>query len=237
MDTGKKQRERKLHFLEHLEELRRRIIYCLISILILSVLSFIFSSKIIKILSHPIESLYFFTPTEAFFVKVKVSIVCGFVLSLPVIIYHIWSFIIPALIPKEKKYAAPLVVSSSILFLVGASFSYFIIIPIGLKVLLSFGGAELVPLIGVSKYLNFILWLLVSFGIVFELPVVIFFLTKLGVVETETLKAKRKHAILLIFILAAVLTPTVDFVTQILMGIPLILLYEISILVSRLSKK
>lgn len=237
MDTGKKQRERKLYFSEHLEEIRRRIIYCLVSILILSVFSFIFSSKIIKILSRPIESLYFFTPTEALFVKVKVSFVCGFVLSLPIIIYHIWGFIIPALTPKEKKYAIPLVVSSSILFLVGASFSYFIIIPIGLKVLLSFGGAELMPLIGVSKYLNFILWLLVSFGIVFELPVVIFFLTKLGVVKTETLKEKRKHAILLIFIVSAVLTPTVDFVTQILMAIPLILLYEISILVSRLSKK
>lgn len=228
--------ENSMPLTEHLEELRKRIIYCLVLVISLSIAAYFFSNELIRILSKPVGTLYFFTPTEAFTSKIKVSVATGLALSLPFIVYQIWSFAMPALTQRERKYSLPLVISSSTLFIAGIAFAYFIVIPVGIKFLLSFGSEELKALIGITKYLGFILWMILIFGFVFQLPVVVFFLDRIGVVSPQTLRSKRKHVIIVIFIVAAILTPP-DIITQLAMSLPIILLYEASIIVVSLSHR
>jgi len=221
---------------EHLEELRKRIIYCLILVVSLSAVFYFFSDELIRIISRPVGDLYFFAVTEAFTAKIKVAVACGVAVSLPFIVYQIWSFVVPALTHRERAYALPLVISSASLFTAGIAFAYFVIIPVGIRFLLSFGTEELKSLIGITKYLGFVLWMLLVFGLVFQLPVVLFFLDRIGVVSPQSLRRKRKHVILGIFVIAAILTPP-DVFTQLAMSLPLILLYEASIIVVSLSHR
>jgi len=221
---------------EHLEELRRKLIYCLVVLVTLSVASYFYSNQLIRILSRPVGSLYFFTPTEAFTAKIKVSVGAGVALSLPFLVYQVWSFVAPALTKREKTYALPLVLSSSALFIIGIAFAYFVVIPIGIRFLLSFASVDLKALIGITKYLGFILWMLLIFGFMFQLPVVVFFLDRIGVVSPRSLRSKRKHVVIAVFIVAAILTPP-DVITQLAMSVPIIVLYEVSILVVSLSHR
>jgi sec-independent protein translocase protein TatC len=228
--------ERSMPLTEHLEELRKKIIYCLVAVVALSITFYFFSDELIRVLSRPVGTLYFFTPTEAFIAKIKVSVAAGVAVSLPFIVYQVWGFVVPALTRKERSYALPLVFSSSLLFVGGLAFAYFIVLPVGIRFLLSFGSAELQALIGVTKYLGFILWMLLIFGFVFQLPVVVFFLDRIGVVSPQSLRSKRKHVIITIFIVSAILTPP-DVLTQFAMSLPIILLYEASILIVSLSRR
>lgn len=221
---------------EHLEEVRKKMIYCLVVLVSLSVTLYFFSDNLIRILSRPVGTLYFFTPTEAFVAKIKVSVAAGVALSLPFIVYQIWGFVVPAFTKKERRYALPLVISSSALFVGGVAFAYFIVVPVGIRFLLSFGSLELRALIGVTKYLGFILWMLLIFGFVFQLPVVIFFLDRIGLISPQMLRSKRKHVIITIFIIAAILTPP-DILTQFAMSLPIILLYEVSIMIVSVSHR
>mgnify|MGYP001271103078 CR=1 FL=1 len=223
----------KMPFTEHLTELRTRVIRMLLAVAIGFGGSYAFSEHILKFLKRPLDhSLVFLAPTEAFFVNVKVAFFTGLLLALPVILLELWRFVSPGLLVTEKRFAAPFVILSTLCFLGGAAFCYFLVLPFGIQFLLGFATADLTPMISASNYVTFASYLMLAFGAVFELPLVVVLLTKIGVVTPESLRQNRKYVILGIFVVAALLTPP-DIVTQILLGIPLIGLFEISILASR----
>jgi len=225
---------------EHLEELRSRIILSLAALLITTLLCYGFSQKILSIVTKPIQklvdNLVYISPIELFYTHLKLAFFGGIFFASPIIIYQIWKFIVIALKPKEKRLIYFYTPFSFFSFIGGALFAYFFITPLGLKFLLSFSTPTITPMISVSKYISFLGMFLLISGTIFELPLVIMFLTKINIVTPQLLASKRKYAIVLIFIISALLTPP-DVVTQILLAIPLILLYEISILCSKLIFK
>ena len=234
-----KNTEKKMPFLDHLEELRWTILKSLIAVVIGAIGSYVFSRQIVEFLRRPGPEgmkLIFLGPTEGFMIYIKVSIFAGLVLALPYVFYQFWKFIVPGLLQKEKRIVPLIAFFTTICFLTGAAFAYFVIIPFGLKFLLSFQTDFLEATITIGKYLGFVVTLILIFGVVFELPVLSFFLTKIGILTPEFLRSKRRYGIVIIFIMAAVLTPP-DIFTQLMLAIPLIILYEISIWVSRLVKR
>ena len=226
--------EKKMSLMGHMEELRRKLIICILTILACSFFSYFYSDKILAILKRPFpHSLVFITPQEPFIVTLKIALFGGMIFALPMIIYQTWRFISSGLKKKEKRYLLYYTPFSLLLFLSGASFAYFLVIPIGLRFLLGFGGSSLQPMISISKYLSFITLMILAFGIVFELPLVFLLLVRIGIVSPEFLAKKRKVFIVAIFILAAILTPP-DVFTQILLAVPLLILYEVSILLTKI---
>ena len=221
----------------HLEELRKRLIVVIISVAAFALLSFLFSGPLITLMTLPISKrvpyLYFFSPYEAFLVKLKIALAGGILLSLPVIFYQLWSFVSPGLYLKEKKLILPAVLISTVLFAFGALFAFVVVLPLALQFFLAFQTEKLVPLISIGSYISFFLSLVLIFGIVFDFPLVLIGLIHFKVIGTSFLVRQRKTMIVLIFILAAVLTPTVDIVTQCLLAVPLWLLYEGSIIVGQ----
>jgi sec-independent protein translocase protein TatC len=186
-------------------------------------------------LGNPVFNLHYIGPTEGFVSKFLVSFFSGIIIAFPFVIIQVWLFISPGLKKKEKKLILlyfPLMV---MLFIIGITFAYFVLIPLGLYFLLNISN-NLVPMITISKYISLVISLLILFGLLFELPLVILFLTRLGVITPEFLSRKRRYAIFFIFIIAALLTPP-DIFTQFIMAVPLILLYEVSILVSKVARK
>jgi len=226
----------KFLFIHHIEELRKRIIFCIFAAILAAAVSYYFAGRLISILTKPAGKLVFIQPQEAFTSYLKISIICGFFISLPFLIYQIYAFIRPALTKKEKQSAIFYGYTGFLLFIIGAGFAYLVVLPYALRFLLSFGGHNLKPMISVGSYLSFLTIMLLSFGAVFELPAVIVFLTKIGIVTPGLLRRNRRYVLLVIFIVAAVLTPP-DVFTQILLALPLLLLYEISILLSRMVKR
>lgn len=233
-ETADDNKEKRMPFLDHLEELRWRIIWSLLAIVAAAVGCYFFVDQIIAILVRPAPEdikLIFLSPTEAFMTYLKVAGYAGLVVALPIVAWQFWRFIMPGLYPKERKAVGPIVVFTVICFLVGALFSYFLIIPFGLKFLLSYQTDFLIANITIGKYLGFVVTLLLVFGLVFELPVLAYFLSLIGILTPEFLRKKRRYGILIIFIVAAILTPP-DAFTQLMLAIPLLILYEISIWVS-----
>jgi len=179
--------------------------------------------------------LVFLAPAEALWMHIKISIAAGLMLALPVIFHQFWKFISPGLLPKEKKYAIPFIFSATGLFLFGAAFCFFIVLPFAMGFLLTFKvGDFLMPMLSVGQYVSFCLKIILAFGTVFQLPIVIVFLTKVGIVSPKTLAKNRRYAVLAAFVLAALLTPTPDIFNQALMAVPMILLYEVGIWISML---
>ncbi|MBU3912356.1 MAG: twin-arginine translocase subunit TatC [Candidatus Omnitrophica bacterium] len=228
--------ETNLTFTEHLEELRQRIIRSLVFVIIASILTYAFTDKILIFLSKPAGRLVFIAPAEAFITRIKLALFGGLYLSLPLILYEVWGFVSSGLERTERKYALLFSVFSFILFTAGTLLGYFVIVPIGLNFLLSFSSEYLQPMISVGRYTSFVMSLSFAFGLVFQLPLAILFLTKTGIVTPEFLSRNRKYTIVIIFIAAAVFTPP-DVITQCLMAIPLLALYEISIFLSRIARK
>jgi sec-independent protein translocase protein TatC len=228
--------EGRMPFLAHLGELRQRIIVSVIAVGVAFVPPFIVSERIITWLALPIEpvKLVFLEPTEPFWVNFKVALITGAFLVLPVLLYQIWAFIAPGLLPHERKFALPFVILSTLMFFVGAAFALKVIIPFAVKFLVSYKTQNLVPTLSVNRYVDFVLKFTVAFGLVFELPLALTLGTRLGLVTPEFLAKNRKYAMLLCFVAAAILTPTPDAVNQLLMAGPLILLYEAGILAARL---
>ncbi|HDG97757.1 MAG TPA: twin-arginine translocase subunit TatC [Desulfobacterales bacterium] len=233
--------DEKQPFLSHLEELRKRLVACAIAVGIGFVAAYFFKERLFELLVMPLkrvlpegDKLIFTNLPEMFFTYLKVSFVAGLLAAMPFIFYEIWMFVAPGLYQKEKKFLIPFVISSSILFVGGALFGYFVVFPFGFKFFMSFANEYIRPLPSVKQYFAFSTKLLLAFGLVFELPVATFFLTKMGLVTDVFLRKQRKFAILLIFVAAAILTPP-DVITQIMMAGPLLALYEISILVSKLA--
>ncbi|MBA3018380.1 MAG: twin-arginine translocase subunit TatC [Desulfobacteraceae bacterium] len=235
--------DEKMPFSGHLEELRKRLVICFIAIAIGFIISYGFKEKIFHYLTIPLisamqadDKLIFTGLPEAFFTYLKVSLLSGLMLSAPVILYQFWLFVAPGLYGKERKLLVPIVFLSSFFFIGGALFGYFIVFPFGFKFFLGFATETIRPLPSMREYLSFSSMLLLAFGLVFELPLVIIFLARLGIVSVEFLKKNRKYAILLFFVVAAILTPP-DVVTQIMMAVPLMALYEISIIGARVFGK
>ena len=226
-------------FLAHLEELRKRLIVCAIAIGIGFVISYIFSKQLFSFLILPLTEvlpadshLIFTSLPEMFIAYVKVALIAGITLAIPIIFYELWMFLAPALYQGEKRYLIPFVLFSSILFAAGALFGYFVVFPYGFKFFISFATEDIQALPSVKQYFSFTIRLLLAFGLVFELPVVVFFMTKIGLITPDSMKRFRKFAILGSFIMAAILTPP-DAATQIMMALPIIILYEISIIISK----
>ena len=223
-------------FVSHLDELRTRIIRSFSAILICAVLALAFSKKIIALLTIPIDKLVFIEPQEAFVTNVVVALWSGVFLAAPFVFFQIWKFISSGLNNDEKRYIASYGPLSFILFITGACFGYFVILPVGLKFLLGFSSDSIVPMITLNKYISFVCMITINFGIAFELPITIVFLTKAGLVTPEFLISKRKHAIVIIFIASAILTPP-DIITQCMMALPLIGLLDIGIYFSKMVYK
>jgi sec-independent protein translocase protein TatC len=233
-DKEEEQEEGKMSFLAHLGELRYRIVVSLCAIGIGFILTFTQSEHIITWLARPLPvKLAFLEPTEPFWVNMKVALIAGAFLVLPVLLYQIWAFIAPGLLPHERKFALPFVVLSTVMFFVGASFALKVIIPFAVKFLVSYKTQNLVPTLSVNRYVDFVLKFTLAFGLVFELPLGLTLGTRLGLVTPQFLSKNRKYAILLCFVAAAILTPTPDAFNQLLMAGPLILLYEAGIVCSR----
>jgi len=248
-------------FTGHLGELRRRIIISLVAVLIAFIAAFAYSEGILKFIMFPLKynldfsvknmyvqfipqdklqntKLVFLAPAEAFWMNLKVSFVAGLILSLPVIFLQLWKFISPGLMQKEKKYLLPFIFFATCLFLFGAAFCFFIVLPFAMGFLLTYKvGDFLMPMLSAGQYVDFCLKFIIAFGAVFELPIVIIFLTKMGIVTPKTLARNRKYAVLAAFVIAAILTPTPDAFNQTLMAFPIMLLYEIGIWISPLFMK
>jgi len=226
----------KIGFLEHLEELRGRVIKSLISIILVSIGAYFFSERLIDFVSKPIPELYFMSPTEAFAIRIKLSLIAGIIVSVPVIFYHLWQFVVPGLFEREIKLVVPVVLASTIFFLIGATFCFLLVLPLSIKFLLGFGTEKLKPMIKIGDYVSFVSYLILAFGAVFELPVIAYFLGKLGIITPRTLTRGRRYAIVGMLVLSSLITPP-DMFSQLMLAGPLYILYEVSIVVVRIVQK
>lgn len=227
----------KMSFMEHLGELRTRIFRSLLALLVGLGVALPFSQYLMDYLSRPIvatgHTLVFVALTEAFWVQMKVAMIAAIFIAAPAILWQVWAFVAPGLHAHEKKYAGPFVVIGSLLFIVGGVFSLKVVTPFATQFLLSYSRPGLQPMISVGSYVDFLLKFTLAFGLVFELPLAITLLARLGVVSVRQLTKNRKYAVLGAFVASAVLTPTPDWFNQTLMAGPLILLYEVGILSAR----
>ena len=230
--------------LAHLEELKTRLIRVLMVVGIGFGICYFFKDWTFRVITRPLveampaqSALIFTGLPEAFFIHMKIAFFFSLLLTTPYTLFEIWRFVAPGLYSNEKKLAVPFVCYSTILFVAGVLFGYFIALPPAFTFFVSFSTDFLKPMISFREYLSLTLALLLAFGLCFELPVFMFFLAKLGVVNDKMLSKQRRYAILLIFILAAVLTPSPDVVSQLLMAIPLMVLYEASIVLVKFARK
>ncbi len=230
-------------FMSHLEELRRRLVICAISVGVGFVIAYFFAEELFQVLIFPLKQnmeegkqLIFTNLPEMFFAYLKTALVAGILASAPLLFYQLYMFVAPGLYRHERKLVIPFVISSTILFVGGSLFGYFIVFPFGFRFFLGFASDSIQALPSVKEYFSFAIKLLFAFGLVFELPVVAFFLGRMGILTPEFMRKKRKYAILSIFAMGAILTPP-DVVTQCMMAGPLIILYEISILVVKTARK
>jgi sec-independent protein translocase protein TatC len=214
-----------LPFTSHLGELRKCLIVSAVSIAFLSAVAYQFVDIILRNAAAPIGKLYFISPMEAFLSRLKFSFLIGAFLSAPIVLFQMWQFIQRGLLRKEKQSVLFLTGISFLLFVAGSVFGYYLILPASVSFLMSYGSDVLVPFISVTHYLSFVSRLVFLFGIVFELPLAMWFLAKTGIVHSSALRSHRRLAIVLLFLLAAVLTPTTDAFNQLLMAGPLLVLY------------
>lgn len=223
-------------FSQHLEELRKRIIFCVVTVVLASIFSYCFIGKLLPFITRPVGRLVFIQPQEAFVAYLKLALICGVFISLPVLIYQLFGFISAGLTSEEKRYIIFYGPVGFLFFLLGAGFAYLIVVPYGLRFLLEFGKGYLQPMISVSSYISFLGIMLLAFGVIFELPIAIVLLTKIGAVNPGMLRRNRRYVLLAIFIIAAILTPP-DIFTQLMLALPLLLLYEFSILLCYMVRK
>ena len=232
---------------EHIEEMRMRLLYSLLAIVLLFFVCFVFAEQLLTFLRVPLaqalpeqsKTLHFTAPLEVFLANLKVSFLCALVLSCPIWLYHFWRFTAPALMTKERKYLLPFIIVSVALFWLGIAFCYYAILPLALEFLITVGMKVGTPIIKVSDYVSLLIVLLFCFGLVFETPLILVLLSLLGVVTADDLRQQRRIVLLGIVILAALLTPP-DPISQIGLAVPIYAMYELSIvviaLINRFSK-
>jgi len=234
--------------MDHLEELRSRLFKIVLAFVLGSVVAWFVYDPILAVLTKPLKGLpgagevisrgklVVLAPTEAFFIRVKITAFAGFVVALPVILWQLWRFVTPGLHRKEKRYVVPFVFVSLALFAAGIWLALFSL-PKALQLLTSFGGKDVVLVPRASEYLSFMMLMIAAFGISFEFPIVLIGLTMAGVLTSRSLRNGRQAAWVIILIVAAVITPTTDPITMLLMAVPMLFLYEGTILTARLMKK
>ena len=243
IETEEEQESRgnEMTFLEHLEELRWRLIYSLIGLIVGGVICWIFIDFLVDvILLKPARvtglHLQNLKPFGQLMVYFQVAIIGGIILSLPNIFYQVWKFIAPALKSKERKYIVWIVIYSTFSFLVGIVFAYFALLPFTLRFIGHFGSSQIENNFAINEYMSIIIGVMLGCGVIFELPLVSFFLTRIGILKPDYMRKYRKYAIIGILVIAAFLTPP-DPVSQIILAVPLVLLYELSIFISKLALK
>lgn len=247
----------KMPFLAHLEELRKRLIVSLIAIGVGFSVSFYFSEQIMGILkriltttfgiqkSYPYvvvlskspPELIFVAPAEAFWAHIKIGFLSGLLLATPFLLFEVWRFVSPGLLQRERRYALPFVVLGTTFFFFGLAFCYFVVLPFAMNFLLTYKTEHLTPMLSIGLFIDFTVKFLLAFGLIFQLPLLISLAARLGLVTSQFLSRNRKYAILLSFVIAAILTPTPDVFNQALMAGPLCLLYEVGIVAARLIEK
>ena len=230
--------EKPMSLVGHLEELRKRVMIIALVLVLGAIISYYYIDIIVHIINKPAKGLEFIylSPPELFLAYIKISLVVGAVIGSPIILYQVWHFIKPGLKEKERKYLLFAMFMGIVFFLLGIVFAYFVIIPLTIEFFVKMSADQIEPLFSFTNYITFISSLLVSFGLVFELPLLMLLLTQLNLVQPSTFKHYRKYVILIIFVVAAILTPP-DVVSQILMAIPMILLYEFSIFLTLIINK
>ncbi len=252
--TAASSAEKEMPFLDHLEELRSRLIKVLLFVTFFTGLSWFFIERIFDFLVMPyrhavvlakaqvqdpatLESvrLIFTNPTGGFMIYVKLALTVGILFSIPAIVFQVWQFIAPGLLMRERRIAVWVVFFTTFCFMAGALFCYYVVLKYGLGFLLTFQSDVLTPMVSIDEYFGFVTILLIVFGLVFEMPVIAFFLTKIGFLTPEFMRQKRRYSIVAIFVAAAVLTPSTDAFTMMLLVVPLLVLYEISIWVSKVA--
>mgnify|MGYP002660696246 FL=1 len=223
----------------HIADLRKRLTISTITVVVMFFACFSFYEPILEWMMAPVKhalpvgtSMIAVEIQETFFTAMKVAFFAGFIISLPVIFWQLWLFLAPGLYDHEKKLVVPFVFFATLMFLLGAAFAYYIVVPIGFDFLIAFGNSVVSVLPSIGKYVGFFTKLLIGFGIAFELPVITFFLAKIGLVNDQMLKDFFRYAVVLIFIVAAVLTPP-DVISQALMAAPLLILYGVSIYIAK----
>lgn len=217
----------------HLAELRSRLIKCLLAVAVGSGVGYYFIDDIMHYLTVPVGKLYYMQPAEAFFTYIKIAVVVGFLLALPVIFYHVWRFFLPALTRGERLVLGIVVPVSVVLFFLGLAFSFFLVFPAAIMFFKGFGNEELEALFSVNRYFEFVIMFVLPFGFVFELPLVITILGKLGFISSAFLRKYARIVIFLSFIIAAVISPTPDVFTQSMIALPMIVLYGVGYLIVR----
>lgn len=217
----------------HLEELRRRIIYSLLAVAIGSGIAYFFLDPLTHQLAQPAGKLYYMQPAEAFFTYIKITLGAGFLVALPFVCWQVWRFFLPALTPRERRNLLLCVPCAVVLFYLGIGFAFAFVLPAAVRFFVGLGNAELAPLFSFSSYIDFVLAFLLPFGFIFELPLVLVILAKLGLVQGAFLAKKQKLVIFLAFVIAAVISPTPDVFSQTMIAVPMILLYEIGYLIVR----
>ncbi|HEX2788567.1 MAG TPA: twin-arginine translocase subunit TatC [Ignavibacteria bacterium] len=244
IDNNEDYDEKEMGFLDHLEELRWRIIKALIGVVIAGIVvgifvDFIVANIILAPSAHTIPPLKIINikPFGQFTLYMEVVLIGGIILSIPNIIYQFWKFIEPALKPSERKYISAIVIFTSFCFLAGIVFAYFVMLPTALGFLSSFGTTMIENSIAIDEYVSFVISMCLAAGIVFELPMVSFFLSKIGILKPQFMRKYRKHALIIILILSGILTPSPDITSMLLLAGPLFVLYEISIIICKLSQK
>ena len=228
-----------MSFFSHLEELRKRILWSVLAIGIGFIPTFVYAGWIIKFISRPLSrlktELVFLSPTEAFWVNMKVGMIAGLGLALPVVLYQVWAFVSPGLHRHERRYALPFIIVGTLLFAIGVTFALLVIIPFAINFLVGFGESQGIrAMLSVASYVDFVLKFSLAFGLVFELPLAITLASWMGLVTPKFLAKNRKYAVLINAIAAAVLTPTPDAFNMLLMLGPLCLLYELGIISARI---
>lgn len=224
---------------QRLAELRRRILWSLAFFAAASVVAYFLSEQVLEHMRARLPGgaeLVFLAPSEAFFARIKLALAGGLVLAFPFLMWQLLGFVAPFLQRRDQRAAMLLIPVSFLLFLAGAAFSYWVMMPFALQFLLGFGGSDLQPMISVSPYVSFALLMVLPMGLIFQLPIVMVFLTRIGIVDPGAMAKRRKYAVFAIFVIAAVLTPA-DAFSQLLMAGPLLVLYELSLLVARLVQR
>ncbi len=240
MEPGQEE-EKRMSLWEHLDELRSRIVYCLVAVGVVLCGTYYFSEHLVHFLERPLtkllppgeDYLYFTGLTDKFFTYLQVSIYSAIFVASPFLLYQVWRFVSPALRVNEKRFLVPFLFLGTFFFGVGLAFAYYLVLPLGYKFLIEFGSSNEKALITLTEYFSLTVKLMLALGLVFELPVVLILLAQFGIVDADMLTRMRRQAIVGIAILSAIITPTPDAFTMILVMVPLWLLYEFSIVAVR----
>ena len=220
---------REMTLVGHLGELRRRIVVSIVAIIVGTLVAYYFVDELMRFVTAPAGKLYFMNPAEGFFSYLKLAVFAGLMLALPVVLGQVWGFVAPALTLSEKRWAILMVPGAATLFFIGVAFGYLVVWPAAVKFFLGFGNETLQPMLSLGQYLSFLISFIMPFGIIFNLPLMLLVLAKMGIISSSFLAKKRRIMILFAFIAGGIITPTPDIFSQTMMAIPIIILYEVSI--------